>query len=246
MLIALLSDVHGNREALEACLAHARRIRADRFIFLGDLVGYGADPAWVVDTVRAEVERGALALLGNHDDAVLGSDQNMNSDALAAIRWTRGRLDQDQRAFLASLPLTIEEGERLFVHANACSPRGWDYVLGPMDAGRSMARSPTRTTFCGHVHVPTLYHMTKHGVVGTFVPVTGVGVPLLPLRRWLAVVGSVGQPRDGDPAAAYALLHDEHSVVTTIRVPYDVETASQKIVEAGLPPRFATRLFAGR
>ena len=86
MLIALMTDIHGNREAFEACLAHARRSQVERTIYLGDYVGYGADPAWVVETVRSHVEAGAVALLGNHDTAVLGSDQDMNADARAAIR----------------------------------------------------------------------------------------------------------------------------------------------------------------
>jgi diadenosine tetraphosphatase ApaH/serine/threonine PP2A family protein phosphatase len=245
MLIALLTDIHGNREALEACLADARRRGAERLIFLGDCVGYGADPGFVVDTVRAEVERGAVALLGNHDEAVFGSDERMNDDARAAIRWTRDQLDEGQRRFLEGLPLTYAEGERLFVHANAYSPAGWDYVTGRLQAGRSMATAERRLTFCGHVHAPALYHMDQ-GRVSALIPAADVGVPLAAPQRWLAVIGAVGQPRDGNPAAAYALLEGEPDVLTTIRVPYDVEQAARKILAAGLPPRLAARLHHGR
>jgi len=105
MLIAILTDIHGNREALSACLAHARLISVDRLIFLGDYVGYGADPAWVVDQVRGLVDKGAVALLGNHDAAIDGSDEDMNSVAREAIRWTRNQLGSEQRRFLADLPL---------------------------------------------------------------------------------------------------------------------------------------------
>jgi diadenosine tetraphosphatase ApaH/serine/threonine PP2A family protein phosphatase len=246
MLIALLSDIHGNREALDACLAHAARMRVDRYVFLGDYVGYGVDPGYVVDAVRRLVAEGAVALKGNHDAAVEGSDRDMNGMARAAIAWTRGRLDPGQRAWLAGLPLAHEEGERLFVHASACDPGDWEYVTGPVQAERSLRRTRARVVFCGHVHVPALYHMAEDKPAIRFDPVPGQGVPLLLTRRWLGVMGAVGQPRDGDPAAAYSLLHHERSTLTLMRVPYDVEAASRKILEAGLPEPLATRLHAGR
>lgn len=246
MRIALMSDIHGNREAFEACLAHARRSGADRFVFIGDYVGYGADPAWVLETVRAQVEAGAIALLGNHDAAVSGSVANMNADARAALLWTRGQLDDAARQFLASLPLTHREGDSLFVHANAWSPGEWGYVLGPVEAERSMRRTDARVTFCGHVHVSALFSMGPGKPACGHAPVPGVAVPLLPTRRWLVVVGAVGQPRDGNPAACYALLDDAPRTLTIIRVPYDVDAAAQKILAAGLPPRLAARLLVGR
>ena len=110
MLIAILTDIHGNREALSACLAHARLLKVDRFVFLGDYVGYGADPAWVVDTIRTLVDQGAVALLGNHDAAIDGSDEDMNSVPREAIRWTRHQLGLEQRRLLAGRPPTPEEG----------------------------------------------------------------------------------------------------------------------------------------
>ena len=247
MLIALLSDIHGNREALEACLDHARRSRVDGYMFLGDYVGYGADPAWVLDAVMAHVERGALALLGNHDEAAIGSGEGMSANARIAIEWTRDRLDAGHRRFLAGLPLAIEDGERLFVHANAWAPGDWDYVTGPLEAERSLGRTRSRTTFCGHVHAPAMYHMkADQRGARPFRPVAGCAVPLLAQRRWLAVIGAVGQPRDGDPDACYALLNHERNELAFVRVPYDVEGAARKIVRAGLPPRLAARLHEGR
>ena len=246
MLIALMTDIHGNREAFEACLAHARRSRAERYVFLGDYVGYGADPSWAVETVRAHAEAGAVALLGNHDAALLDSDEDMNADARAAVRWTRGQLDAAARAFLAGLPLTHREGDRLYVHANAWAPGEWGYILGPVEAERSLRRTDARVTVCGHVHAPALYAMAPAKPACGYTPVPGVGVPLLSTRRWLAVIGAAGQPRDGNPAACYALLDDTRQTLTTVRVPYDVEAAAQKIVAAGLPPRLATRLRLGR
>jgi predicted phosphodiesterase len=125
MLTAIMSDIHGNREAFAACLAHARRSGVNRLLYLGDYVGYGADPGWVLDTVQSHVREGAIALVGNHDQAIGGSDEDMNNDARAAIRWTRAQLNGSARAFLTALPLTHREGHRLFVHANAHAPGQW-------------------------------------------------------------------------------------------------------------------------
>src|SRR6185436_10465702 len=119
MPIALLSDVHSNREALSACLGHARRNRVERYVFLGDLVGYGADPAWVVDTVMSAVADGALAVLGNHDAAVAsGPRLQMRPDARRAIEWTRTVLSSRHVEFLSHLPLEVQDQDRLYVHAN--------------------------------------------------------------------------------------------------------------------------------
>jgi diadenosine tetraphosphatase ApaH/serine/threonine PP2A family protein phosphatase len=246
MLIALMTDIHGNREALEACLAHARFLKAERLIFLGDYVGYGADPVWSVETVMELVDKGAVALLGNHDAAVDGSDADMNSLARAALAWTRTQLRPEHRAFLSTLPLTFEDGDALYVHANGYAPASWDYVLGPLQAARDLGRTRFRHTFCGHVHVPMLYHMSATGKVGEFAPTCGMDIPLLPPRVWLAVIGAVGQPRDGVPAANYALFDTERRSLRFLRVPYDVEAAARKICEAGLPERLALRLQAGR
>ena len=246
MLTAILSDIHGNREALEACLEDARRRGARRLVFLGDLVGYGADPAWVVDAVRAEVAAGAVALMGNHDEAVFAGGAAMNPIARAAIDWTRERLGPEQLGFLADLPLTAEEGPILFVHANAWSPAAWGYVTGPVEAERSLRCTSAHATFCGHTHVPLLFQMAPDRPAAGFRPVAGCTVPLLRQRRWLAVVPAVGQPRDGDPDAGYALLDPDQGTVTVHRVAYDIEAAARKIVTAGLPPRLASRLFEGR
>ncbi|HVG81243.1 MAG TPA: metallophosphoesterase family protein [Methylomirabilota bacterium] len=246
MLIAILTDIHGNREALSACLAHARLISVDRLIFLGDYVGYGADPAWVVDQVRGLVDKGAVALLGNHDAAIDGSDEDMNSVAREAIRWTRNQLGSEQRRFLADLPLTHDEGSILYTHANGYAPRSWDYMSGPMEAIRHFSRVDAHITFCGHVHVPMLYHMSTTAKVGSFSPVGDNDIPLLPSRTWLAVIGAVGQPRDGVAAANYAVFDTARQTLRYLRVPYDTATAARKVRAAGLPEKLALRLEEGR
>jgi diadenosine tetraphosphatase ApaH/serine/threonine PP2A family protein phosphatase len=246
VLIAIFTDIHGNREALEACLAHAARHPIDRTVFLGDLVGYGADPGFVVDTVKGFAERGAVVLLGNHDSAATGTPESMNDMAMAAIEWTRGQLTPDQHAFLTSLPLTVQDDDRLYVHASAASPASWDYVLDESAAARSLMATDAVVTFCGHTHLPALFHMTAAAKIAAFDPDAGVALPLTPQRRWIAVIGAVGQPRDRNPAACYALYDDGPRTLTYVRVPYDVDTAARKIRGAGLPPFLAARLALGR
>ena len=247
MRIALLTDLHGNREALTACLAHAAERQVDRYAFLGDLVGYGADPAWVVDTVREHVQRGAIAVMGNHDMAVVGNDANqMHADANTAVEWTRVRLNGDQLGFLAQLPYAVEDLGCLFVHASAAAPEQWEYILGPPEAARSLHATSAPVTFCGHMHDPALYNMSSTGQVSVFTPRGDSSIPLPTTRRWLAIPGSVGQPRDGNPAACYAVFDTAIRDLSLFRVPYDCETAAARILMAGLPPRLAQRLLIGR
>ena len=245
MLIALLADIHGNREALTACLADAERAGADRYVFLGDLVGYGADPAWVVDRAAEMVKAGALAVLGNHDDAILNPTDTMNAAASAAIAWTRTQLDEAQRAFLAALPLTAEDGGRLFVHASASAPGKWSYVFSPPEALRSFRATPLRLIFCGHTHLPALFSEGGRTLQQYHVPTDDKPIALSEQHRWLAVLGAVGQPRDHNPAACYGLLDDVRDQLTYMRVLYDVELAARKIRKAGLPEFLAARLAAG-
>ncbi len=246
MRIVFLTDIHANREAFEACLADARRRGYDRMVLLGDFVGYGADPSWVVDVCARLVDDGATALLGNHDAAVFGSDEDMNSRAQAAIRWTRGKLDAAQTAWLKALPLSVREDDRLYVHANGWSPESWGYVTGPDEAERSMRKTDARATFCGHTHVPVIYHMSPARPAAPFVPVPDRPVPFLTSRCWLAVIGSVGQPRDGMAAACWAVYDTDTREIVYRRVPYDVDAAATKIRDAGLPTSLAERLYRGR
>lgn len=246
MLIALFTDIHGNREALEACLAHAGRRAIDRYVFLGDYVGYGAEPGFVIDTVQGFVARGAVALLGNHDSAAIGVPERMNDEAMLAIQWTRRQLDPRQLGFLASLPFECEDSDRLYVHASAAAPDEWDYVVDERSAARSLQATDAAVTFCGHVHVPALFHLTATGKVAGFDPGMHAAMPLAGQQRWLAVIGAVGQPRDRNPAACYALYDDAARTLTYVRVPYDIESAARKIRDAGLPLFLSARLALGR
>ena len=245
MRIALLSDIHGNREALAACLAHLQRNPVDRIIFMGDVVGYGADPAWCLETVMKLCGTGASALLGNHDEAVFKLDCDMNAAAKAAIEWTRTRMTAEHRAFLERMPTLMEEGEIMYVHASAAQPREWHYMIKERDADICLRYTDKRIVFCGHVHRPKYFHAMDKRPIEAFTPPAGVPIPLLRQRRWVLVLGSVGQPRDHNPAAAYSVFDAAQGRVTMHRVAYDIDTAARKIREAGLPPLLAERLYTG-
>jgi predicted phosphodiesterase len=246
MLTAIFSDIHANRQAFEACLAAARAKGAQRIVLLGDYVGYGADPEWVVDRVRELVAQGTIALVGNHDRAVSHHDSHMNLEAQVAIEWTRGELGIEQRHFLNQLPLEHREGEALFVHADASAPQDWNYVLDATGAAQSMQATTAHVTFCGHVHRPAVYTLSSVGKVTTFVPVADVPISLLRGRQWLIVAGSVGQPRDGISASSYLMYDGDRGEVTFCRAPYDVAAASAAIRARGLPHWLADRLLMGR
>jgi diadenosine tetraphosphatase ApaH/serine/threonine PP2A family protein phosphatase len=246
VLLAVFADIHANRQAFAACLEFARAHGAERIICLGDYVGYGADPEWTVETVMGLVDKGALAIRGNHDSAIGIPSETMNAEAQAAIEWTRGRLSAPQRHFLAELPLTLNEDDRLYVHSEASSPAKWRYVQTTADAGRSLLATAAHVTFCGHIHRPALYSISVTGKMTSFVPTSGVTVRLLQGRRWLTVLGSVGQPRDGDPAASFAMFDTTSREITYCRVPYDVDAAAKRIRENGLPHWLADRLSVGR
>lgn len=246
MRLAILTDLHANREAVEACLAHAQRQRADQYVFLGDLVGYGADPGWVVDTVMEYAARGALAVQGNHDYAATHAERpGMHPEALQALEWTRAQLTPGQAGFLANLPLMQQAGGALFVHASAWRPEKWEYVTGPAQAARSLGATACRLVFSGHVHVPALYRLAGDGRLGACVPEAGSCVVLDPQYRYLAIVGAAGQPRDANNAACYAIYDGDSRELCFFRVPYDHGAAARRVIAAGLPLVFAMRLIEG-
>jgi diadenosine tetraphosphatase ApaH/serine/threonine PP2A family protein phosphatase len=241
-----MADIHANLRALEACLSHARSQGAERLVFLGDYVGYGPDPREVVQRIMAEDALGAIAVAGNHDHAVAESRETMTSDAETAMAWTRGQLGLEAREYLASLPLRFEDETRLYVHASPQTYPPWIYVNDGPAAKRALEASRAQMVFCGHTHLPALHGITATGQLVSFQPVPSVPVPLPRHRRWLSVVGSVGQSRDGNPAAAYAILDTVRSEITHLRVPYDVAATATAILRAGLPADLASRLQMGR
>jgi len=245
LIIALLSDIHSNIEALNGCMKHAAESGAERYVFLGDLVGYGADPEEVIAAVARCAEQGAVAVKGNHDEAIEKRAGYMNDATKHSIEWTRSALPATCKVFLSTLPMLVRDEAICFVHASAASPARWDYVDTPAAARRSDEAAQTTYTFSGHVHDQMLYFEGVQGKWSAFKPTPGSPVPIRGHRRWLALVGSVGQPRDGHPAAAYTLFDPAREQITFHRLAYDHIAAAQKIRRAGLPEAHAYRVEKG-
>jgi len=248
MKLALLSDLHANRQALQACLADARARGATHYAVLGDLVGYGGEPGAVLDIVMELAQRGAWVVRGNHDAAALDPPPAGTGGDYAGAAWTGSQLNAGQRSFLVSLPLVVRSDFMLFVHANAHEPARWDYVNNPLAARASLeAASAQGAThvFGGHVHQQRLFYQGAGRTAMPFEPTAGIPIPVPRHRRWLATVGSVGQPRDGRIDAMYAMLDARAMQLTFIRVPYDHAAAARSIRVAGLPEFYAQRLAIG-
>jgi len=240
MLHAVLSDVHANLEALEAVLADVERRGARDRICLGDFVGYGASPNECMSLLCPQIE---AAVLGNHDDAAVrpAGVESFNPDAARAARWTARALAPEHRDYLTRLPLTVAwRGARL-AHASPSDPGSWSYVFRPSEAVREMASCAEPLCLVGHSHVPGTFEIKGARATYTRTPlVEGVRD-----RRYLLVVPSVGQQRDGDPRAGYLLWDDVASTFEHVRLEYDMERAVERILEAGLPDYLAERLRWG-
>ena len=240
MRYAILSDIHGNLEALDAVLADAAS-RADAILCLGDIVGYGADPVACIERVA---ERAELVIAGNHEHGVAGllALDWFNDWARAAAEWTRGRLDLDHLSWLAGRPLVGHTDDATLVHASPDRPAEWEYLVSADDGYGVFAAFATRVCFVGHSHRPGAWSL---GSSGRAHEPDATAIELERGRRYLINVGSVGQPRDRDPRAAYALWDVDGRRVTIRRVAYDVATARRKILAAGLPRFLAERLAIG-
>jgi diadenosine tetraphosphatase ApaH/serine/threonine PP2A family protein phosphatase len=248
--ILILSDIHANLEALEACLQAAPE--HDHVFNLGDIVGYGADPN---EAVRRSRSLGSVFVRGNHDRACTGllPLDDFNPVAAAAVLWTQEELTPENLEFLRGMPQgpVAPAGALQCVHG---SPRDEDeYVLTSRDAWSILAKAPVPVTFFGHTHVQGAYWIDdvneSQGVVSPrYASPRGKQRFALALKetgKYLVNPGSIGQPRDGDPRAAFAVLDMAANTVGFHRVPYDIERAQKKILSAGLPERLASRLAEG-
>lgn len=249
MRIALLSDIHANLHALTACLAHAHKQGIDRRAFLGDMLGYGGSPTDVLDLIMGFARSGDVVLLGNHDEMALAPPSKAERLGEASAQWTHEQLKPSHKHFLQSLPLTATLHNSLLVHASAHAPHQWRYVTDERTALQSLEAAcqnhEIRYVMGGHVHQQTLFYRGSKGGLMSFAPVPGTEIPIPVHRRWIATVGSVGQPRDGNPMAMYVILDLARKCVTFHRVAYDHVGAATEIRRAGLPDYFAARLEAG-
>jgi diadenosine tetraphosphatase ApaH/serine/threonine PP2A family protein phosphatase len=240
MLHAVVSDIHGNLEALESVLEDLDRRHPASVACLGDFVGYGASPNECIAMLRPRIE---AAVIGNHDLASIGRLRlrNFNADAAAAARWTDAQLSADSRQWLESLPYVAPWHGALLVHASPMRPEEWNYVLSPADAEAEMAECAETLVIVGHSHYPGTFEVTEGRARYSRDP----RVRMLAGSRYLVNAGSVGQPRDGDPRAGYLLYDDRERVLEHVRLEYDVEAAMRRIREAGLPEVLASRLEWG-
>jgi predicted phosphodiesterase len=247
MRYLVLTDIHANLEALDTCLADARDRRCDQTLVLGDLVGYGADPNAVITRVRS---LHPLAVVrGNHDKVACGLEQaeGFNAVARSAARWTLDVLTPEYREWLAALPQGPCEVDDLVEICHG-SPFDEDaYIFDELDAVRALRVSTRPLCLFGHTHYPVTFELNGETIES--VGGSAIAESVLQMRngcRYLINPGSVGQPRDGDPRAAYAIVDTNQRRVELIRAKYPVESAQTKILEAGLPDVLAQRLAVGR
>jgi diadenosine tetraphosphatase ApaH/serine/threonine PP2A family protein phosphatase len=239
MRVAVLSDIHANVAALDAVLAAMPSV--DEVWQLGDIVGYGPAPDAVVDRLR---EIGALGVRGNHDNAAVGGPEieQFNVDARHAMEWTRGTIGDVTRAWLGALPERLEREGFTLVHGSPRDPI-WEYVTSAPVARAGMAAMRTAGGLNGHTHVPVAY-LDEDGRLETMSPGAGSRL-VIGSRRSLLNPGSVGQPRDGIPAASWLLLDTAVGEVTWQRTAYDVGSVQAAMTACGLPVRLVQRLSFG-
>ncbi|HEY3216993.1 MAG TPA: metallophosphoesterase family protein [Candidatus Eisenbacteria bacterium] len=240
MLHAIVSDIHGNLEALETVLADIARHRPASIVCLGDFVGYGASPNECIDRLRPLIEH---AVVGNHDLAACGKLKltYFNSNAALAAQWTETALTAENLQYLRDLPFSVRWLDTLLVHASPAQPEDWHYVLSPVEAQMEMDAYAEAVCFIGHSHYPGTFDRYNEHVRYS----RGPEVRLEKGHRYLVNVGSVGQPRDGDPRAAYLLYDDLERVLRHVRIDYDISGAMRRILAAGLPRFLAERLQWG-
>lgn len=236
MRIAIISDIHANLEALTKALQIIDEQKPDEIICLGDVVGYGPDPNSCVDIIR---DRSKVVLMGNHDYAVTHTEatENFNPVAKEAVFWTRDRISPDNLEYLSALPYTHKNENLCFVHSTPFEPENWHYVFTWNDAISQFDHFEEKICFIGHSHVPQIYYND------TSVP---MALELSKQSKYLINVGSIGQPRDGNPRLSFGILDLDKWFYQPFRSDYEMEITAQKIRDRGLPPFLADRLIKGR
>ncbi|MDI6782487.1 MAG: metallophosphoesterase family protein [bacterium] len=272
MRIAIFSDIHGNLEALSAVLKYLEEEGITNYICGGDIVGYGANPNECVDMVAA---LDCPVVMGNHDHAALGLTDitYFNPTARSALLWTRENLTQERKKFLNQLEFTYQANNMYLVHASPRHPEQWEYILSLESAETNFGFFKEQVCFIGHSHQPFFVGLSSAGNVELIIPKappmkseqalgftptkpgsglrgstnSGTENPLQLKKDWRYIinVGSVGQPRDGNPNSAISLFDVDAQTVSLIRIPYDIKKAQEKIIEAGLPHSLAQRLENG-
>jgi predicted phosphodiesterase len=240
MKYAIIADIHANLEAFQVVLQDIEKQKCTHIACMGDVVGYNANPKECLDTVRA---LNMPCVKGNHDE-FCSSDTPMEGfspHAAEAGNWTRGKLSEDDRKWLRELKFLRLVSNFTIVHATLDAPQRWGYVFDKLAAAASFTYQNTPVCFFGHTHVPVAFirdSVVKGGTYSKF--------RVEPGRKYFVNVGAVGQPRDGNPKAAYVIYDIDEGSIELRRLDYDIPAAQKKILEAGLPPRLAERLAMGK
>jgi len=243
MKYGLFSDVHANLEAFQSVIDALRKEKVDRYVFLGDIVGYGADPKKCIELLKSLIkEHHCQCVAGNHDYAVcdLTSAENYNQSAREAIEWTKAQLDKGDMEFLAQLPLVERIDNFTIVHANLISPKDWAYIFDIDDASPNFKLCADPVCFIGHSHKSIIFK-AKDSMDWLVTDKVNIEDD----TKYIINIGSVGQPRDGNPKSSFAVYDTENARVEIHRIGYDISAAQEKIINAGLPKILASRLSSG-
>jgi predicted phosphodiesterase len=240
MRYAVISDIHGNLEAFQSVLEAISKDKVDKYLFLGDVVGYGADPSTCIRLLKSL--NPAVAIAGNHEWGVLNQMDisYFNDAARAAVVWNRDTLDTTDVQYIKSFELIHEGKDFAMVHGSLSSPEEFNYILNDYDAYHNMKAMKAPICFVGHSHVAGIYYS------GARVRFATDKISIEPNKKYVVNAGSVGQPRDSNPLAAYVIYDDKEATIEVRRVAYDIKKAQDKILQAGLPPILAYRLAQGR
>jgi len=243
MRYLLISDVHGNLEALQATLEAAEKLDPYQLMCLGDIVGYGADPSACLDTIG---DRANLILAGNHDLAVAGviGYDDFNPIARQSVEWTRNTLSDADKELLSTLPLQYIDGDYCFTHASPIDPMKFSYIRTLEDVAEVFNRIGQKFCFVGHTHLPVLVRIGR--TTGKMEVVREDKVFVDGDHRYFINIGSLGQPRDNNPDACAVVLDEEAGSIEFMRIPYDIAVSQEKILSEGLPSYLAERLLLAR
>ena len=235
-MIAIISDIHSNLEALQAALDYIDNHKIESIYCLGDIVGYGPNPNECIELIR---KRCQVVLMGNHDYAAVGlaNIEYFNEYAKMSTYWTIERLREENRSYLSNLPFSHQTNNSFFVHASPSNPSFWYYVLSVQDAQMEMQSFDQRICFIGHSHVPVVF--TQENLYRE------VSFTFEPNEKYIVNVGSIGQPRDGNSNLCFAVMDEQKNSVEFVRLSYDLQKTYSKIIKAGLPLFLAERILKG-
>lgn len=239
MKYAIISDVHANLEALQIALKYIHSKKISQIICLGDIVGYGPRPNECMELIKKHAQ---ICLMGNHDHAVLGLTDiyYFNQYAKEALLWTRRQLLQYNKAYLENLPFSAKLNNLLFVHSTPIEPQEWHYIFSEQEARSNLDIVQEPLVFIGHSHIPVIFSYNNGAFYTEKVALN------LQEDRYIVNVGSIGQPRDGDPRACFILYDEETASIEFVRLEYPVKETYRQIIDSKLPPFLAMRLLAGQ